>query len=154
MPIDPPQRNLMVAGRMLLSVHFLTELYDKLTRFAYWVEVCEASGQPYPVAEMMLVTLLLLFGAPLLLVRGEHRRELCPVHGRISRTYARTLHRTTRHARARVYSARRTTDRVGEPMTLPGTCMHPTQVGKHVPQAVTALIIFQVPTTIFFESTL
>mmetsp|Transcript_64144 Transcript_64144/g.177286 ORF Transcript_64144/g.177286 Transcript_64144/m.177286 type:complete len:97 (+) Transcript_64144:148-438(+) len=94
MPIDPPQRNLMVAGRMLLSVHFLTELYDKLTRFAYWVEVCEASGQPYPVAEMMLVTLLLLFGAPLLLV------------------------------------------------------------GKHVPQAVTALIIFQVPTTIFFESTL
>ena len=39
-------------------------------------------------------------------------------------------------------------------MTLPGTCMHPTQVGKHVPQAVTALIIFQVPTTIFFESTL
>lgn len=100
MPNEPPQRNLMVAGRMLLSVHFLTELYDKLTRFAYWVEVCEASGQPYPVAEMMLVTVLLLFGAPLLLVRGEHWRAALCMDAYHARTHAHCTARHDTHGRA------------------------------------------------------
>ena len=85
---------LLTGGRILLSVHFLSELYDKLTRFKYWVAVCKASGQPFPIAEMLLVTALLLFGAPFL---------LC---------------------------------------------------AKKVPQACLALVIFQVPTTYFFESSL
>ncbi len=88
------RKGLLLCGRMLLSVHFLTELYDKLHRFEYWVIVCRESGQPFPVLEMLLVTVLLLFGAPCLLV------------------------------------------------------------GRKVPQACLALFIFQVPTTIFFESTL
>ena len=85
---------LLTGGRVLLSVHFLSEVYDKLTRFKYWVAVCKASGQPFPIAEMLLVTALLLFGAPCL---------LC---------------------------------------------------AKMVPQACLALVIFQVPTTYFFESSL
>ena len=59
---------LLTGGRLLLSVHFISELYDKLTRFEYWVEICRAAGQPFPVAEMALVTALLLFGAPCLLL--------------------------------------------------------------------------------------
>ena len=70
------QLSLLVLGRVLLSVHFLTELYDKLTRFKYWVVVCEESGQPYPVLEMLLVTALLLFGAPCLLL-GVRVRQAC-----------------------------------------------------------------------------
>ena len=82
-----------VCGRVLLAVHFLAELLDKLQHFSYWVEVCRKDGQPYPVAEMMLVVLLLLFGAPCLLF------------------------------------------------------------GAKIKEACVALIVFQIPTTIFFEDT-
>jgi hypothetical protein len=85
-------RLLLLVGRALLSIHFLAELYDKLAHFSYWVAVLEAADQPFPVAEMMLIIALLLYGAPLLLL------------------------------------------------------------GKHVQRAVMALVIFQVPTTLLFES--
>lgn len=69
-------REALSCGRVLLSAHFLAELYDKLTRFSYWVAVIRKSGQPYPLAEMVLVTALLLFGAPLLLI-GRNIRHAC-----------------------------------------------------------------------------
>jgi uncharacterized membrane protein YphA (DoxX/SURF4 family) len=53
---------------LLLSAHFLAELADKILRFSYWVGVLQQAGQPYPVAEMALVVLLLVVGAPLLFV--------------------------------------------------------------------------------------
>jgi len=33
----------------------------------HWVKVCEDSGQPFPVPEMVLVVMLLCFGTPCLL---------------------------------------------------------------------------------------
>jgi hypothetical protein len=53
-------------GKFILSIHFWTELFDKLHNFWYWVAECETDGQPYPVLEMALVVVLLLLGTPLL----------------------------------------------------------------------------------------
>ena len=84
---------LTAVGRVLLSAHFLAELADKILRFNYWVGVLKDAGQPYPVAEMALVVLLLVVGAPLLFA------------------------------------------------------------GVRVPAACALLVIFQIPTTLLFETT-
>ncbi len=84
-------------GRLLLSVHFGSELVDKLTRFSYWVGVVASSTHwpaPVPLLSMVLVVLLLLFGTPCLLV------------------------------------------------------------GRWVPAGCAALLIFQIPTSLLFESSL
>ena len=91
--IHPRTRRLFLlhAGRVLLSVHFLAELVDKLQHFGSWTDEVRAQGLPLPAVEMGIVVLLLLVGAPLLLL------------------------------------------------------------GRHVPQAAAFLLLFQVPTTVFFE---
>ena len=58
--------NIACIGKIILSIHFWTELFDKLHRFWYWVAACEKDEQPYPILEMALVVILLAVGTPLL----------------------------------------------------------------------------------------
>ena len=92
-PNTSTSSSVLTVARLLLSAHFLVELYDKFARFSYWYTVIKAAGQPWPLLELIMIVVLLLYGAPHLLV------------------------------------------------------------GKRVPSAVAALIIFQVPTTFLFETT-
>ena len=66
-------RSLRSVGRILLSVHFATELYDKVMHFEYWSRIVaesNGSGKRNGIliarCEMSLVVALLLVGAPLL----------------------------------------------------------------------------------------
>lgn len=81
-------------GRLLLAVHFLTELADKIMHFQYWVQTCKDVGFPLGWPAMSLVVALLAYGCPALLL--------------------------------------------GSP--------------AHVRRGVGCLLLFQVPTTIFFEN--
>lgn len=60
---------LLLVGRLLLSVFFVTEAADKILHFQQWVDFIDQAGMPLPEAEMGLVITLLVLGS-LSLVTG------------------------------------------------------------------------------------
>ena len=57
---------LLIAGRLLLAVHFAFEAVDKLLHWPQWVNVIRDAGFPIPSFMLLLVVTLLLIGTPLL----------------------------------------------------------------------------------------
>ena len=54
---------LLLIGRLLLSVFFISEAVDKIRRFNEWTEFVAKAGMPFPAAEMVLVIVLLVLGS-------------------------------------------------------------------------------------------
>lgn len=59
---------LLLAGRLLMAVHFVSEAVDKLLHWSQWVGVIKDAGFPIPSIMLLLVVTLLLVGAPLLVM--------------------------------------------------------------------------------------
>lgn len=60
---------LLLVGRLLLAVFFVSEAVDKIRRFSEWTAFIADAGMPLPAAEMVLVIVLLVLGS-LSLVTG------------------------------------------------------------------------------------
>lgn len=54
---------LLLAGRLLLAVFFVSEAVDKIRRFSEWTAFVAEAGMPFPAAEMVLVIVLLVLGS-------------------------------------------------------------------------------------------
>ena len=58
---------LLLIGRLMLSVFFVAEAFDKIDRFQEWTEFIAKANMPFPEAEMVLVIALLVLGSACLI---------------------------------------------------------------------------------------
>ena len=62
---------LLLLGRLMLAVFFVSEAVDKVRRFREWTEFIAEANMPFPAAEMVLVITLLVLGSASL-ITGWH----------------------------------------------------------------------------------
>ena len=64
---------LLLLGRLLLAVFFVSEAVDKIRRFKEWTAFIAEAGMPFPAAEMVLVITLLVLGSASLITGWQVR---------------------------------------------------------------------------------